>query len=69
MQGGYYVAYRNQEADYSYILNNSLWLGVTYNVVGNVTDSVDVTLAVKLMQARSYKAYWNQQADYSVYII
>ena len=58
MQASSHLAYRNQEADYSYIINNSLWLGVTwYDVVVNVTsDGVDVTYAVKLMQTSSYVA-------------
>ena len=48
MQGRSYVAYRNQQnwLWLDNLINNSLWLGVTYNVVVNVTfDAVDVTFA------------------------
>ena len=56
----FFVAYRNQQADYSYIINNSLWLDVIYDVVGDViSDGVGVThlLSDQRAEYKKYESY------------
>ena len=41
------------------LINHSLWLGVTYGVVGDVSDGVDVThlLSDQRAEFKKYKDY------------